>query len=351
MSEFRLATPEDDALLRRLLRDNSMPSWVEMRLEREPSFFAAHGFYGQDWAVIAQERGQAFGMYAAATVPIYVNGKAVCGGYLGGLRVQASERQRIRHLREGYASIRALAPVLPDFSWWFTVIAAENTPARRVLEAGLRGLPHYRPLGAMTTYAMASARGSRQGLWRRATAQDLPALLEFHAAQAGAYQLAPVLTKDGVARIGLDCFYIHEDQGRILALAAWWDQRAFKQVVAHRYHRALQWALPLYNGLARLSRRVPLPPPGQALPQSFIAFSVFHPSLLAHRETACSLMRDLLSHCPTPVAAIGLGAGHPLTPVIAAFKPLTYRTLVYAVEFEESADLDGRPVQPEVALL
>lgn len=176
-------------------------------------------------------------------------------------------------------------------------------------------------------------------------------MLEFHAAQAGGYQLAPVLTQDGVARIGLDCFHIHEDQGRIVAMAAWWDQRAFKQVVAHRYHRSLQWALPLYNCVARLSRRVPLPPPGQALPQSFIAFLAFHPSLLTHRDTAGRLMRDLLSHCPTPVAAIGLGDGHPLTPVVAAFKPLTYRTLVYAVEFEEKADLDGRPVQPEVALL
>lgn len=351
MNEFRLATPEDDALLRRLLRDNSMPSWVEMRLEREPSFFAAHGFYGQDWAVLAEEQGEAFGMYAAAAVPVYVNGKAVRGGYLGGLRVQAGERQRIRHLRQGYASIRRLAPVLPEVSWWFTVIAAENTPARRLLEAGLRGLPRYRPLGAMTTYAMAAARGKRQGLWRRAQAQDLPALLEFHASQAESYQLAPVLTRDSVARIGLDCFWIHEDQGRIVAMAAWWDQRAFKQVVAQRYHRALQWALPLYNGLARLSRRVPLPPPGQALPQSFIAFSVFHPSLLAHRETAGRLIADLLSHCPTPVAAIGLGDGHPLTPVVAAFKPLTYRTIVYAVEFEEQAQLDGRPVQPEVALL
>lgn len=351
MSEFRLATPEDDALLRRLLRDNSMPSWVEMRLEREPSFFAAHGFYGHDWAVLAEKQGQAFGMYAAATVPMYVNSKAVCGGYLGGLRVQAGERQRIRHLREGYASIRALAPVLPDFSWWFTVIAAENTPARRMLEAGLRGLPRYRPLGAMTTYAMAAARGKRQDLWRRATAQDLPALLEFHAAQAGGYQLAPVLTRDCVARIGLDCFYIHQDQGRIVAMAAWWDQRAFKQVVAHRYHRSLHWALPLYNCVARLARRVPLPPPGQALPQSFITFLALQPCVLENSDQARRLMRDLLSHCPTPVAAIGLGEGHPLTPVVAAFKPLTYRTIVYAVEFDARAELDNRPVQPEVALL
>jgi len=351
MTEFRLATFDDDALLRRLLRENSMPSWVEMCMEREPSFFAAHRFYGHDWAVIAQEYGRPFGMYAAAAVPVYVNGKASCGGYLGGLRVQATERQRIRHLRQGYASIRRLAPVVPDWPWWFTVIAEGNTRARRVLEAGLRGMPTYRPLGAMTTYAMATARGCRQGLWRQAQPQDVHAMLEFHAAQASRYQLAPVLTAACVERIGLDCFWLHQDQAQIVAMAAWWDQSHFKQVVAQRYHRSLQWALPLYNRFARLTRRVHLPQPGQALPQSFMTFLVFHPSVLAQVDQTLRLMTDLLSHCPTPVAAIGLSDGHPLTPIVTTFKPLTYRALVYAVEFDAAAELDDRLVQPEVALL
>ena len=37
MTTLRLATPADDGAIRALLRDNGMPSWVEMAIEREPS--------------------------------------------------------------------------------------------------------------------------------------------------------------------------------------------------------------------------------------------------------------------------------------------------------------------------
>jgi hypothetical protein len=134
-------------------------------------------------------------------------------------------------------------------------------------------------------------------------------------------------------------------------MAAWWDQRAFKQVVAQRYHHALQWALPLYNGFARVARRVPLPQPGQALAQSYLAFATFEPALLQHPKPLRRLLCDLLTHCPTPVAAIGLMDGHALGPVLQILRPLRYYATVYAVEFDTPAVLDTRPVQPEVALL
>ncbi|TXT37631.1 MAG: hypothetical protein FD135_3465 [Comamonadaceae bacterium] len=337
MTEFRLATADDDAVLRQLLRENGMPSWVEMSMEREPSYFAAHHMYGHDWAVLALENGRPFGMYSAAAVPVHVNGKAIGGGYLGGLRVQSSARQRIRHLRNGYASIRKLAPVLPELAWWFTVIAAENTQARRVLEAGLRGMPRYSPLGELTTYAISTARARHLGLWRPAQAEDMAAMLAFHAQHASSAQLTPVLSASLVERIGLHCFWLHCEGDHIVAMAALWDQCHFKQVVAQSYHRYLRLGLPLYNRFAHLTRRVVLPLPGQALAQSFIAFLVMQPSVQDRLDFVRSLLSDLLSHCQTPVAALGLRSGHPLTSVVASFKPLSYRANVYAVEFDSAA--------------
>ncbi len=110
MTAFRLATAGDDDRLRWLLRDNGMPGWVEMCIEREPSYFAGQDWFGHDWAVLAEEGGDLVGMYAASVLPLCVNGAVEDVGYLGGLRVQAAHRRRIRHLREGYASIRRLAP-------------------------------------------------------------------------------------------------------------------------------------------------------------------------------------------------------------------------------------------------
>ncbi|HVE52766.1 MAG TPA: hypothetical protein VNB23_05235 [Ramlibacter sp.] len=351
MTRLRLAGPADDALLRRLMRDNGMPSWVEMAIEREPSYFAAHGWHGRDWAVLAEDGDRLVGMYSAAVAPLHVNGVPAAVGYLGGLRVEAAQRHRIRHLRHGYASIRALAPVRPDLPWWYTVVAEENTAARRLLEAGVRGLPRYRPLGGLTTFAIARARGRACRQWRAARPAEVPQLLAFHAQHAAVHQLAPVLDDALVRRIGVEAFRVHETDGRIAAVAALWDQGAFKQVVARRYHPAIRWGRPLYNAYAALARRVPLPAPGRRLPQTFLAFAAFAPGLLADAAAAGAMLRGLVAQCTTPVAAIGLHPAHPLLPAVAQLAPLRYRARIYAVEFDTPAGLDGRPIQPEVALL
>ena len=40
MTAFRVATADDDDRLRGVLRDNGMPGWVEMSIEREPSYLS-----------------------------------------------------------------------------------------------------------------------------------------------------------------------------------------------------------------------------------------------------------------------------------------------------------------------
>src|SRR5205085_2671642 len=147
--------------------------------------------FGRDWAVIAEDNNDVIGMYTASVMPVHLNGKPTNLGYLGGLRVNPQHRRRIRYLREGYASIGRFAP--EPVPWWFTVVAAEDEPAKR-----------------------------------------------------------------------LD-FYICGD-----SVAALWDQRAFKQIVARRYRKPK--LVPLYNAYARAMRRIPLPREGAALEQTFIAF-------------------------------------------------------------------------------
>jgi hypothetical protein len=127
VTTLRLATPADDDVIRALLRDNAMTSWVEMTIEREPSFFAGANLFGRDWAVIAEENGDVLGMYTAAMMPVHVDGRAERLGYLGGLRVSPRHRRRIRHLRAGYESIVPLAPARVPF--WFTVVGEANRAA------------------------------------------------------------------------------------------------------------------------------------------------------------------------------------------------------------------------------
>lgn len=362
MTVLRLATKDDDAQLRRLLRDNGMPGWVEMAIEREPSYFAGLDWFGRDWAVLAEERAEGrardaaqpcaelVGMYSASIQPLFVNGAAEQVGYLGGLRVQAAHRRRIRHLREGYASIRPLAPVPTSLPWWYTVVAADNQVARRLLESGVRGLPRYRAIGGYTTHALAASRGRSRGLWRAVLPGELPRLLAWQCQLAAQQHLAPALDEQRLAHIGLHGLRVCSDGETILGLALLWDQRAWKQVVARRYRGALRWLLPAWNSYAWLARRVMLPAQGEALKQTFIAFLTLAPQVLADRSMSRDLLADLLACCPTPVAALGLHDDHALLPVLERFKPLRYAAKVYAVEFDEPALLDDRPVQPEAAL-
>ncbi|HSY50507.1 MAG TPA: hypothetical protein VLC46_17000 [Thermoanaerobaculia bacterium] len=348
MTTFRLATVADDALLRSILRDNGMPTWVEMAIQREPSFFAAADLFGRDWAVIAEEAGDVIGMYTAAVVPVHLDGRPERLGYLGGLRVRPDYRRRIRHLREGYASIRTLAAETGTQPWWFTVVAEGNENARRLLEAGVRGLPPYQPQGDYVTFALPAARGRRRGLWRTAVQDDIAGIITFHNERAARFQYSPVLDGDLVNRIGVARFLVHENDGETQGVAALWDQRAFKQIVARRYRRPLGMLMSMYNAYARLFRRIPLPTEGGALDQTFVAFLALSDSAMTD---AGALLEDLLSHCGTPAASLGLHASHPLIAAVKRFKPISYPARVYAVSFDGTAPPNGRPTQPEAALL
>lgn len=364
MTRCRLATPADDALLRALLRDHGLPTWVEMVLAREPDFFAAHArLPGTHWAVLAEDESaptaEPVGLYTAAVLDLHVDGRAERLGYLGGLRVRPGQRHRIRHLRAGYDSIEPLAPAPRSLPWWLSVVSADNHAARRLLEAGLRGLPRYHPLGDYLTLALPAARGRRAGpggqsLWRPAEPRDVPALLACHNAQAARRQCAPVLDAETVARIGLARWRVHERAGRIAGMAALWDQRPFRQVLARRYRPPLGALIPAWNLWARLARRVPLPRAGEALAQSYLAYLALTPdSPSAAQPDAATLLADLLTHCPTPVAALGLPAGHALLAALAPLKPLRYPARLYAVSWDATppALQAGLPIHPEVALL
>jgi hypothetical protein len=262
--------------------------------------------------------------------------------------VDPLHRHRIRYLREGYASVRALAPASGTLPWWFTVVAAENLAARRLLEAGLPGLPDYHALGELVTLGLPTARGARHELWRAAGEQDLARLLAFHDAHAAGFQCSPVLDAATVRDIGLSRFLLHERGGTLLGVAALWDQRAFKQIVARRYRRPIGALVPAWNAFAKLSRRVPLPREGHALEQTFIAFLALADEVLPQGRT---LVQELLSRCATPVASLGLHAAHPLLAALESLAPMRYPARVYAVSFEGPPLVDARPAQPEVALL
>src|SRR5687768_11598369 len=87
--EFRLATAEDDADLRHLLRVNSLPGEIHLSYEREPSYWAAAGIEGpiHKTMIVRSKEGRAVGMGSRSVRLLFVNGEPTEVGYMSQMRV------------------------------------------------------------------------------------------------------------------------------------------------------------------------------------------------------------------------------------------------------------------------
>ncbi|MDR2187830.1 MAG: hypothetical protein LBE62_07215 [Azonexus sp.] len=357
---YRVATAADGPALAAMLRDNPMDGPITLALEREPDYFAAGRLFGEDTSVIAETAdGDPVGMYGCAMWDSYLNGLPQRCAYLHGLRVNTAYRRRLRWLRDGYASIPRLAPRWNEAACCFTSVASDNQQARRLLEAGLGSLPRYVSQGEMVTLLLPARRGRSHGLLRQARREDVPAICELHRRHAQGWQFAPCLDEAWLRGLtpahglALENFWLHEQDGEPRFCAALWDQRHCKQTVARGYHGVLRWLRPGYNLWARMARRVPLPLVGERMEHVFIAFAAFADD--APLMLRC--LEELLAHVApmrASSAVLGLSARHPLLRLAQRrFRPLHYRTCIETVTWpnQDEPVLDGRPVQPEVALL
>src|SRR5262245_59304475 len=112
MSRYRLelATPADDADLRRVLADVSMPGRVSLTFEREPSFFAAAVVDGRFRQIVIGRdtvSGRIIGFGSRSVGTRYVNGEPREIGYLSNLRLQAAHRN-LGLVARGYKMFRDL---------------------------------------------------------------------------------------------------------------------------------------------------------------------------------------------------------------------------------------------------
>jgi len=358
---YRFAGLEDDGELKQLLRNNPMGGWVRLSLEREPSFFHGLDLMGESRVVIAQEEsppGRTVGMYTCARLPVHLNGLPTKLLYLGGLRIEATFRHRLRLLKEGFDSLPMLMGQPAHMA--FTSLAAGNQTARRLLEANLPDMPRYQPLGEMITLALPAKKRPGRPILQQAALKDVPSLAAFFNQQARGFQFGAHLEEAWLAGLNgkhglrLEDFWLMKDGQDLRGCLAIWDQRDFKQTVVKGYRPSLsRFRLP-YNCLAPLVGCPKLPAPGQELSNVFLAFVAFQDPT---SEVAVSAIREGLAKVLAKggeFGLLGLSANHPL---LRRFrKPLrtwSYQTCIEAVHWPGNPlpSLDPLPVQPEIALL
>ncbi|MGH1363847.1 MAG: hypothetical protein ACRBF0_09835 [Calditrichia bacterium] len=267
------AKQSDDADLRRLLRENSMPGRISLSFRREPSFFEAIQVEGERTHVVTAKDKQTKKIVGFGTRSVkncYLNDKITAVGYLSGLRLEESYRNGLAVAR-GYKHLRQIHNA-EKVRYYFTTIVEDNILAKRLLTSGKAGLPRYVDGGQYITLAY-RARASEPKTHtsiRRATEEDIPAIIDFLNTNGRKRQLFPHYTEThlrsatGILR-GLTHhdIYIAESANRILGTLALWNQKSFRQTVIETYSRSVHIAKPLYNLLHKIYGKPILPAKGE----------------------------------------------------------------------------------------
>lgn len=362
---YRNADHDDDEVLRSILRQNSMESWISISTEHEPSYFATTDLFGHRETVVAYKEEDStipVGMCSHVQMPVHINGKQILAGYLGELRVLPQFRNRLGIIRNGFKSVRILGENQVDVPYWFTSISSENTIARRILEANLSGMPVYRPLGELATLALAVKSRGYSNVMQQAQLSDIPALIEFYNNRASCYQYSPVLTGDWLSELDgrnglfLRDFWLLKEGTSVRACFALWDQRKFKQSRVRAYRFPLSIIRRPYNLFANLSGRVVLPAIGEQISYIFVSFLMLDASAKSECRAVIESAMALIKSRNADLAMLGLSTQNPIVSELDPFPKQTYYTCIESVVWQDQADVeharvDGRLVQPEIAIL
>jgi hypothetical protein len=328
------ARPEDDAALRRLLRETPMDGRIRISLEREPGFFRAAEIEGGiHHCAVARDpsNGVPIAMCSRLVRRMWVNGERRPAGYLTQLRIAPEWRRFGRSMTKlGFEWLEGTRGG-DEADCDFTSIIEDNAPARRLLTAGLPGLPVYREIGRIRTLLMPV----RQKVRRTERTVDSGSekqrdeIVACLGRFARRHQLASDWTAEDLAGSGLAMgdFLVVVAGGRVRGCAALWDQRSLKQAVVRGYAPTLARMRRVWNLFG-----AGLPVPGTALPMAFLShlavdgddpdiFQALVSAALDHAGRTAGLRWLLL----------GLAEGHPLLPVARGFRPREYGSVLYAV--------------------
>ncbi len=366
--KFELATENDEADLRRLLRENPIPGAISVSFEREPNYFHASAIEGAfHQTLIAREAGAGvIGVGNRSVRQMFVNGVPREVGYMSQLRIHPKYGQGLflaRGLAQGFKLYRTLhtdgrAP------FYLMSIIADNVAARRLLTSRLPGYPHAREVARMLTCAIYPVRRRRALPLPRslqlvrgndAHANEIVDCLNRNGARK---QFAPFWTRESLfaSNLSPDDFFLILDRAQVVGCLALWDQTPFKQTIIRGYAGTLAVWRKLLNLFAPLGMFPHLPDPGTPLPYSYascLAIDDDDPALFA------ALLRALYNHNLERgyrYFMIGLAESNLLHKVVKRYRPLTYASQLYLVAWEDGADavadVDTKIIPaPEIATL
>jgi hypothetical protein len=363
------ATPQDDAELRRLLRETPMRGAFTATLEREPSFFFAAETEGDHHCiVVGRIKGseRLMGLGCRSERQAFVNGDVRTLGYLGALRVEPTFRGGKGMLRAGY-SLMGQEQAESEAEFCVTTIIEDNRQARKALTSGWPGLPTYREYARIWTLAIPLWRKRRPPTlpgvrFAAGRPEDLPAIAACLQRHYRPLQFAPCISADELNShtrcrdLRVQDFVVAWLGSKVIGCVAVWDQTRFKQFMVRGYSTGLGLARPLVNVVGPAFGIPRLPRPGRAFQFAYLSHlaapfedeALWH-ALVVHGQNEAR-RRGLSYVC------VGLAEPHPrLLGLRKAFRHMPYRSLLYTVHWQDGEAavdaLEKRVPHVEIATL
>ncbi|MCK5689690.1 hypothetical protein KAI87_10495 [Myxococcota bacterium] len=365
---FRLASPDDEAELRRILRETPMAGQISLSLEREPDYFLASSIEGecsQSMIAARKEDGAILGLAHRSVRRAYLNGKESPLGYLSQARVLPTHRATLSFIKAGY-KMSSILHRDERTELYISTVVEDNRVARRLFERSWEGKPDYHQKARILTYSLPLFRLRPVPVLdgvviERAAESDLGDIAACLRRNHSRYQFAPVFRaedlRDEKITRGLSAtdFLVARRDGEVVGTLALWDQSGFKQSVARGYDGLLGRALPSINGAAKLMKWPRLPEPGEP-------FSNIYFSMIAVDEDCRDIFKALLytglnqaRDSGQLFATLGFAEGHPFAPLLKALIHIEYRSILYLVYWKDGTKpaeaLDDRLPHVEIGVL
>jgi hypothetical protein len=356
---FERAGPAQEHEVRAILREVALGGAWSVALAREPDGFGGpHLPAERQDIIIAREcsTGAPVGLCERVVRPSWVGGTVVDLPYLGALRIVPSHRHRIAILRGGFAMLRDECTGASDFPVALTSITSDNGPARRVLTAGVRGLPHYTPLRDFSTFALRPRRTAPDPAIVPASESDYAELADFLARTLAQRDTAPLWTAEGLRSIEAARFLLLREGGAITGCIGLWDQRATRQARLVDCPRALGSFRAPINLAFALAGLPAIPARGSRIEQAFLSLAATRDDCPQRFTRLVGAGLGAANRLGVDAVMVGVPSDHPWRAALRrSMRTIEYRTSLFAVAWPEDAGfvhrIDPERVFPEIGLL
>lgn len=335
------ARPEDAEAIASLLSE-PLPGSVHLSLADDPAEYEPReNAELRHQAIVVRNHGRILAHGARTVRRIWLNGRKCWAGYLHGLRRSQDLAGDGRRLAMGLARLRD-SQRADESDYDFTAIFSDNSRARRVLESGIPGAPHYHFLSEYRTSIVSTK------FARRLPANEIQVRPCPPEAMDDVQELVDRHSPEYSPAVAINPAWLtawHAD--RIVGAACVIDRNRQRKIMVSGYAWKLALARPIMNGALRLRKMPLLPKPPASIDVRYVAH-VTVPD--GNREVLLALIRKAASLCPmTAKIVLGFGRNHELSASVESLPAWRFSSRIYAVGGMPAAQ--SKTISPEAAWL